>query len=119
MPDASAQLFGLLLGMGFRPEREVMIVPGRRWRFDLAFPLQRVAVEVHGATYRGGRHVTGAGFGKDRQKMNAAQLHGWIVLEYTTEDLRKRLGEVIEEITSAISGDGMPLRPGTKKTRTT
>jgi len=41
----------------------------------------RVAVEVHGGVHAGGRHTRGQGFINDREKMNEAQLLGWIVLE--------------------------------------
>lgn len=55
--------------------------PTRRWRFDFAWPELRLAVEVHGAVHTGGRHTRGAGFTRDREKMNEAQLAGWLVLE--------------------------------------
>lgn len=48
---------------------------------DLAWPKEKVALEVHGAVFQNGRHNRGDGFLKDREKMNEAQLMGWIVLE--------------------------------------
>ena len=70
-----------------RPEVQYRIVPGRRWRWDLAWPTHRLAVEVQGGIYTGGRHVRGAGYEADAQKRNAAQLLCWrciCCLEYCT-----------------------------------
>jgi very-short-patch-repair endonuclease len=66
------------------PELEHRFHPERKWRFDIAFPEQKVAVEVHGAVYANGRHTRGHGFEADREKMNEAQIMGWTVLEYST-----------------------------------
>ena len=59
-------------------------VLGRRFRFDFAWPDLMLAVEVHGAVHSMGRHVTGPGFERDREKMNLALLLGWRVLEVTS-----------------------------------
>lgn len=53
----------------------------RLWRFDLAWPSMLVAVEIHGAVFRGGHHTRGKGFLDDREKMAEAQRLGWTVLE--------------------------------------
>lgn len=53
---------------------------GRRWRFDFAFVSCKLAVEVDGGTWSGGRHVRPGGFVKDAEKKNAATLLGWRVL---------------------------------------
>jgi very-short-patch-repair endonuclease len=69
-----------------RPLREVMFSRhGRRWRFDLAWQEQRVAVEVDGGTWSGGRHTRGAGFKEDCIKLNHAAREGWKVLRFTTD----------------------------------
>lgn len=67
-----------------RPVEEHKFHPDRRWRFDLAYPEQKVAIEVHGGIWTGGRHGRGYGFENDREKMNEAQIMGWKVLEYST-----------------------------------
>jgi len=64
------------------PVREYRFHPVRRWKFDLAFPEQKIAVEIHGAVYRSGRHTRGAGFVRDRAKIREAIKLGWRVLEY-------------------------------------
>lgn len=71
-----------------KPELEHNFHPIRRWRFDAAWIKQKVALEVHGAVYAGGRHTRGNGFENDREKMNEAQLLGWTVLEYSTGQIR-------------------------------
>lgn len=53
---------------------------GRRWRFDWAWPDARVALEIEGGLWTGGRHTIGKGFLQDLEKYNEAQLYGWIVL---------------------------------------
>ena len=53
----------------------------RKWRFDFAFPAEKVAVEIDGGqyAYRGGRHNTDA----DRDKLNHAAVLGWRVLRFS------------------------------------
>lgn len=66
------------------PTREYRFLKTRRFRLDLAWPLFNFGVEIHGAVYSGGRHTTGSGFSKDREKMNLLTLEGWRYLECTT-----------------------------------
>lgn len=65
------------------PVTEHRFLPPRRWRFDVAWPAHKVAVEVDGGTWIGGRHVTGAGFERDAEKLNTAAVEGWLVLRVT------------------------------------
>ncbi|PHX05489.1 hypothetical protein [Vibrio splendidus] len=61
--------------------------PTRKWRLDYAWPDLKIGLEVHGGHHSNGRHVRGVGFAQDREKMNEAQLLGWIVLEVTTDNI--------------------------------
>jgi very-short-patch-repair endonuclease len=70
-----------------QPERECRFHPVRRWRFDYAWPQQRVALEVEGAIWVQGRHTRGSGFLKDMEKYNTAASHGWLVLRTTPDAL--------------------------------
>jgi len=67
------------------PETEYRFHPVRRWRLDLAWPRYKVGVECHGQIWRSGRHTRGGGFKNDREKMNEAALHGWLVLELVAD----------------------------------
>lgn len=55
----------------------------RRWRFDLAWPDDLLAVEVEGGTWINGRHNRGSGFEKDAEKYAEALCLGWKVLRIT------------------------------------
>ena len=83
------QLLHQLEAINLAPtHREWQFHPERKWRFDLAWPDFKVAVEVHGGIHSGGRHTRGAGFEKDREKMNEAALMGWLALEVTGDQIR-------------------------------
>jgi hypothetical protein len=60
-------------------ECEYMFLPDRRFRFDFAFPKKRVAIELEGAVWTGGRHTRGSGFVKDCEKYGLAAANGWLV----------------------------------------
>lgn len=55
---------------------------GRKYAFDFAWVEWRVAVEVEGGTYTGGRHTRGAGYHEDCLKYNQATLLGWRVYRF-------------------------------------
>ena len=67
-----------------QPVQEHRFHPVRKWRFDYAWPEHRLALEVEGGTWSGGRHTRGAGYERDCEKYNAAALLGWKVLRVTT-----------------------------------
>ena len=62
------------------PVREHRFHPVRRWRFDYAWLTEKVALEVEGGVWTGGRHTRGAGFLADVEKYNAAVIAGWRVV---------------------------------------
>ena len=74
--------------------------PARQWRFDFAFPLLRLAVEVDGGTWNNGRHVHGSGFEEDCRKLNTAALAGWTVLRFTGDMVET--GEAILAVAEAV-----------------
>lgn len=65
------------------PAMEYRFHPTRKWRFDFAWPESMVAVEINGGVFIQGRHTRGSGAVKDWEKLNAAQLAGWVVLQVT------------------------------------
>lgn len=73
-------------------QTEVLFHPTRKWRMDYAWPDLKIALEVHGGTHSNGRHTRGVGFANDREKMNEAQLLGWIVIEIASDNLGQLRG---------------------------
>ena len=73
--------------LGLTPQPEHRFAPPRRWRFDLAFPDRKLAIEIEGGAFTRGRHTRGAGFVKDMEKYNAAVLLGWRVLRFTPDQV--------------------------------
>lgn len=72
-------------GVGLpRPVEEFRFHAKRRWRFDLAWPDRKLAVEIEGGTWSHGRHTRGKGFRLDCIKYNEALCLGWRVLRVTT-----------------------------------
>ena len=69
------------------PVLEHRVSTERKWRFDMAWPCLRIAMEIEGGVWRGGRHVTGRGYLADMEKYNAAALGGWMLLRVTPENL--------------------------------
>lgn len=62
------------------PETEYRFHPSRKWRFDYAWPDQRIALEVEGGVWTQGRHTRGKGFLGDMDKYNEAAVDGWRIL---------------------------------------
>ncbi len=69
------------------------------WRIDLAFPAQRVAIEVDGWAW----HVDAERFRADRRKGNAITRSGWDLLRYTWHALDSEPVETIAEIVGTLS----------------
>lgn len=65
------------------PVREHRFHSERRWRFDLAFVRYKLAVEVDGGGFIGGRHGSGIGIQQDCEKFAEALCLGWRVLRVT------------------------------------
>lgn len=74
-----------------KPVTEFRFHPTRRWRFDFCWPNERIALEVDGGVWSGGRHTTGKGFEGDCEKVGEAVALGWRVLRVSTGQLNKGL----------------------------
>jgi len=81
---------------GWDLTREYRFHPTRMWRFDVAFPSQRLGVEIDGR----GRHQTVTGVRADCEKLNEATRLGWRVLRFPATDARQALewARLIREI---------------------
>ena len=73
--------------LGLECVREFSFHPERKWRFDYAVPERKVALEVEGGVWTGGRHTSSKGFLNDMEKYNTATVMGWKVVRTTPKDL--------------------------------
>lgn len=88
--------------LGVECVKEYRFHKARRWRFDYALPLYKIAVEVEGGVWSRGRHVRPQGFLGDMQKYNTAALLGWRVFRTTPDKLAG--SDMIMLLKNAISG---------------
>ena len=72
-------------------------VDGRCYRFDLAYPHQRVAIELDGTV-----HLRREVWERDHERQNAVVLAGWTVLRFTWRDYRERRVELVREVRAAL-----------------
>lgn len=91
-----------LAGASGTPESEYRFTEARDWRLDYAWPDCRVAVEIEGGAWTGGRHTRGRGFIEDCKKYNSVQLLGWTLLRYTPCMLDGDPVGIAQEIAAAI-----------------
>lgn len=71
----------------------------RPWKFDLAYPDVRLAIEIDGAVFSGGRHVRGDG---DRIKYAQAAAYGWRVIPFSTTQIDRQIEECAATIEAAM-----------------
>lgn len=62
--------------------------PVRKWRFDFARPDIRLAIEIDGGVWTGGRHSGGQGQLDDMEKGNNAVALGWQILHFTPKQVQ-------------------------------
>lgn len=99
--DLEIAMAGQISVFGLPPAvQEYRFHPARRWRFDFAWPDRKIAVEVEGGTWSGGRHTRGSGFEADCDKYNAAALDGWTVFRFTAKHIDS--GEAVLIIRAAL-----------------
>jgi len=89
MTTSNLERFALLMinAAGLpQPEKEYRFHPTRKWRFDFAYPAQKIAIEIEGAVWFAGRHTRGSGFLADCEKYNTAVSLGWKVFRFGVKD---------------------------------
>ena len=89
--------------LGIPCEKEHKFHPVRKWRFDYAVPTAKVALEVEGGVWTGGRHTSPKGFLGDIEKYNTATLMGWKVLRTTPDELMT--AKTMDILKSAVFGN--------------
>lgn len=101
MSQLEADLLFQIRALGLpNPQTEYRFHPKRLWRFDIAWPAQKIACEVEGGTWVQGRHSRGSGFVKDCEKYNEAQLMGWVVLRVVGDHIKS--GEAVRWIVEVL-----------------
>lgn len=71
-----------------RPERELKLIPGRKFQSDFVWQAARLIVEVEGGTYNGGRHTRGKGFESDAFKYNELTCLGYKIIRVTGKHIK-------------------------------
>ena len=84
-----------------RPVFEYCFHPTRKWRLDIAWPEERVVLEVQGGIFIQGRHSRGAALLKEWEKLNTLAGMGWRVLYCQPKDVCT--GAMVEVIAQTLS----------------
>ena len=72
----------------------------RRFRFDLAHLPTKIAIEIQGSIWSGGRHTRGSGLLNEYTKMNLAAALGWRVFYLCTNTVNDEA--IYHQIAAAI-----------------
>ena len=73
----------------------------RRWRFDYAWPLRKLALEVEGGLWTNGRHSRGKGAIADLEKYSEAAILGWRLLYCTPAEMHN--GVALDRVIRALT----------------
>lgn len=92
------------------PVAEHRFHPTRLWRFDYAWPAEKIALEVEGGIWTGGRHINPAGFIADLEKYNAAAVLGWRIIRLTPNSIETLIS--VHLVREAMKG-GLEVRLAT------
>lgn len=89
--ESIVRIFNSLMGsMNIpNPQTEYVFHQTRKWRFDYCWPEKKIALEVEGGVFVGGRHTSGPGFMADMEKYNQAVVYGWKIIRTTPNELLK------------------------------
>ena len=81
-------------------EREYKgVVPGRRYRIDIALPALQLAIEIDGWAHHGQHRKAHAA---DRTRQNLIAVQGWMILRFTAGQVFKELALVMSLIEEAV-----------------
>ena len=80
------------------------------WRFDYAFPVLKVAVEVEGGVFVGGGHNRGAYYTDNCNKYNTAASMNWLVFRFTPDMLNDNPDKCIRQVLEGLMAHEASLR---------
>lgn len=83
------------------PEREVLLVPGRRFRADFLWRERRLWLDVQGGQWVAGHHSRGSSVEGDAEKISLATIAGWRPLIATTSMVKS--GKALELVERALT----------------
>jgi hypothetical protein len=98
MTDLADTLSFQLRAAKITHQREVKLIPGRRFRTDVL--VGRLAIECDGATWSGGRHTRGSGVETDCEKQNLLVALGYRPMRVTSSQVRD--GRALQWIEQAM-----------------
>jgi very-short-patch-repair endonuclease len=78
-------------------EPEYRFHPKRKFKLDYGNPKRKLAVEIEGGVWTGGRHIHPSGFLKDVEKYNILASMGWLLFRCTPSDFFN-IGEYLSEV---------------------
>lgn len=84
-------------------QREVQVVPGRRFKFDFYFPEHHLCIEIQGGVWSGGKHGRPVGIARDYEKLNLCTKYGLRLLQFDTKTIKS--GEAVGLVEQIIKGD--------------
>jgi very-short-patch-repair endonuclease len=84
--DLANELSFQLLAAKIHHRREVCLVPERKFRTDIL--AGKLAIEVDGATWIGGRHARGYGIETDCEKQNLLAALGYVPMRFTRKQVK-------------------------------
>ena len=91
------------VGIGSGVRERLKAAGLRDWRFDFAFPAQKVACEINGGIYNKGRHVRTKGYMDDCEKLRDAAKLGWRVLTFPGPVLEKDPTRCIQDLAITLA----------------
>ena len=78
----------------------------KNWRFDLAWPELKLAVECEGGAFTSGGHTRGPGFRSDMIKYGTAMYYGWTVYRCDMKMIKTGLAiKHVEKLHSKLSAN--------------
>jgi len=69
------------------PVEEFKFHPARKWRIDICWPNEKLALEIEGGVWTNGAHIRPSGFMKDKEKYNNLSVLGYGLLRFTPQEM--------------------------------